>query len=128
MDKKAAGCPRSGIEVFVAAPDCGIDIPVMEFKGDISDSVCKIPNDKDRIAACDGGDFGDVKELAGIVLDSRKENQCGRGSMLFDDFSDVFCGESRAGGRRWLDGDQGGGRIQIVVKYLGLCSELKIVR
>ena len=69
---------RSGVEIFVAAPHSGVDIPLVEVEWDIPDCVSEIPYYEDACFASCGCDGRDVEELAGVVLYSGKEEYCCR--------------------------------------------------
>ncbi|KAF4619095.1 hypothetical protein G7Y89_g14752 [Cudoniella acicularis] len=46
VDEEASNGAWSAVEVFVAAPDGAVDIPVMERKGYVADGVGEIPDNK----------------------------------------------------------------------------------
>jgi hypothetical protein len=100
VNEETACCAGAGVEVFIAAPDCGIHVPGMELERDVSDRVRQVPDYKDGVAMCKFGDGQDVEELAGVVLDSWEEDEGGAGSMLRDDGEDLISGECGVGERR----------------------------
>jgi len=77
MYEETASCSRSGIQVFVAAPDGCIDVPVVELERYITDCVSEVPDDKDGVKTRECGDGVDVEELTSVVLDSWEEDECG---------------------------------------------------
>lgn len=84
MDEETACCSRAGIEIFVAAPDGGVDVPVVELERYVTDCVGEIPNYEDAGLVSGGGDGWDVEELAGVELDAWEEDDSSRRSVFFD--------------------------------------------
>ncbi len=82
MHKETARGSRAGVEILVAAPDSGVDVPVVEMEGDVANRVSEVENDKDAMGVCVLGDGGDVEELTAVVLDAREEKD-GGGRTVF---------------------------------------------
>lgn len=85
VDKETANGPWAAVEVFIAAPGGGIDIPIMEVEGDVTDGMGEIPQDKYPLGARMFCYERYVEELAGVELDSWEEKECRGAGMLVDD-------------------------------------------
>lgn len=62
MHEETACSTRTGVEVFVGAPYCGVDVPVVELERDVADGVGEVEDYEDGVLVCEGGDGGDVEE------------------------------------------------------------------
>ena len=123
VHKETANDARPSVHVFVVAPRCEVDVPIVKLEGHVSKSMCQIPAHcyaQTMAVSCD--EF-DVKELARVELDSREEHKGSRGVVLGDDGEDVFSCEVGRVGRGRSDGDEGR-RGDVVVFKLRLCSVL----
>ncbi len=47
MNEKAASCSGAGVQVFVAAPNGGIDVPGVQLERHIADCVREVPDYED---------------------------------------------------------------------------------
>ena len=72
VNKKSADGSWSGVQIFVAAPGCSINIPVMKLKRHISDGMCKVPYNEDTSLSSRFCDSWYVEILSGVKLDSRE--------------------------------------------------------
>ena len=70
MYKEPTYSSGSGIEIFVGAPCCSINVPVVQVKRDITDRVSEVPYYKDPGFSSDSCYCWDVEELAGVELNS----------------------------------------------------------
>jgi hypothetical protein len=109
VNKESTNTPRSGIEILVRAPDCKVDVPIVEAKRDVANGVCQIPpyhrSLSDNLAlhlglqrhavkeAClplpRGGNSLHGKPLACVVLDTTENNQSNGISFLFNHVKNV---------------------------------------
>lgn len=90
VDEESADTARAAVQVLVAAPRSGVDVPIMELKRHVSDGVGEVPDDEDAVGAGEGGDGWDVEELAAVVLDAREEEEGRSLRVLRDDRLDVL--------------------------------------
>lgn len=91
VHEQSADAARSGVEVFITAPCCGIDVPVVEFERDITYCVGEVPDYEDACCVGCSGDGGDVEELTCVELDSgEEENGCG--TPVKGDEGEDLCG------------------------------------
>lgn len=123
VHEEAADDAGAAVHVFVVAPSCEVDVPVVQFEGDVPDGVGEIPAYYYAQAVAVSCDEFDVEELARVELDAGEEDQGGGGVVLGDYREDVFGCEVRRVGRGWGDGDEGGGG-DVVVLELRLGSVL----
>lgn len=89
MDEETCDSTGTGVEVFVAAPGGGVDVPVVEVKGHVAGCVCKIPDYEDTSGASGGGNGGNVEQLASVELDPGEEENRGGGGVCGDYGEDV---------------------------------------
>lgn len=75
MDENCTHNAGTGIHILVTAPDSKVDIPIVEFKVDVSGCVSTVPTYKDSPRMGKSSNFLHVEELAGVVLDSREKNK-----------------------------------------------------
>lgn len=84
MKEEATDGAGPTVEVFVGTPYCGVDLPVVEFKGDVSDCVGEIPYYEDAEGAGMGCYKGNGEELAGVELDPGEEEDGGVFGVLVE--------------------------------------------
>jgi len=94
MYEEATSSARSGIQVFVAAPDGGIHAPIVELERNIADCVGEVPDDEDGVTTCKRGDGGDIEELTSVVLNSWEEDESRRGGVFSNYGENLVCCES----------------------------------
>ena len=58
------------VEVLVVAPGGEVDAPLVQLEVNIANSVREVPAYQDAFGVRVGGDVGDIKVLAGVVLDT----------------------------------------------------------
>ena len=75
MNKHGCNCAWPSVDVLVIAPNGKIDIPFMQVELHIPCSVCQIPADEQTFCMSVFGNALDVKTLARVVLNSRKQYQ-----------------------------------------------------
>lgn len=80
-----AGGSGTGVEVLVATPYGGIDVPIVKAERDVPDCVGEIPDDEDVVGMGEVGYGGDVEERAGVELNPGEEDECGVLGVLLDD-------------------------------------------
>lgn len=97
----------------------------MQLQWYVSDCVREIPAYDDAAGLCVGGDGGDVKELAAVVLNTWEKKQGSRGGVGIDDGEDVGGGQVGSAGVWWVEFDEGGGRMEVVMVELRLYSILQ---
>lgn len=83
----------TGIAVLVRAPGGKVDVPVVQLDLDVAVGVCQVPAYRQTAVLRVLGDCGDIEELAGVVLDTRKKNKGGVIDVLVDVRKDLFCGD-----------------------------------
>ena len=87
MDKDSSSHSGTRIHIFVGAPGCEIDIPVMQLEGDVAHGVSQIETDQSALLVGRSGQVRDVKQLSGNKLDAWQEAES-KGASGFSDGSD----------------------------------------
>lgn len=78
VDEEAADGTWARVHVFVMAPGGEVDVPVVELKLDVASAVGEVPA-YDYAPGLGVGSYSlDIKELTGIKLNARKQENCGR--------------------------------------------------
>ena len=70
MDEKAAYASRTAVEVFVAAPSCEVNVPVVQLQRHVAGCVSKIPSNDYAPFLRVGSDGRNVEKLTGVELDT----------------------------------------------------------
>jgi hypothetical protein len=97
VDKEACYTARSGIYVFVGAPCCEIDVPVVELEGHVAGCVGEVPTYYYSFSLGEGCYSWDVEELTCVEVDSGQKEEGSGVSMLGYGIKDVLGGEDMGG-------------------------------
>lgn len=124
VHKHASDATWAAVQILVATPSRGIDVPVMKRQRNIADSVCQIPDDEDPVFVSVRRDGRDVQQLARVVLYSREEYERRILRMFRDEGLDVIGAENVVCGERRFDKHHGGVCGQAMVSDLCLYGEM----
>lgn len=72
VHKESSNGTRSGVDVFVIAPNGKINVPFVKLQVHVSDSMSQVPSDQDTLGVRVGSDGFDIKVLASVILNSWK--------------------------------------------------------
>src|SRR5882757_5280150 len=83
VHKAAADRTRSAIEIFVTAPHCEVDVPIMQTQRHIADGVRQIESHYTALLLRYAGDGGELKILTAEILHAGQQHRGNAGSFAF---------------------------------------------
>ena len=118
VNEKPGNGARASIDILVVAPCCKVDVPIVQLHIYIANRMGKVPSNIDAFGMRVLCDCLDVKVLAGVVLDTGKENQSCRIDVGVDGGDDLGSGEGVRGIQMFND-NHAFSRFEAVVADLG---------
>ncbi len=90
VHKGASYCARAGIKILIRAPNCEIDIPIVQGQRRVAYRVGEIDANGAAAALRDRRNPGNIKELAGKEIHAREKDERDLFALFFEERLDIF--------------------------------------
>src|SRR5262249_44092513 len=91
---------RAGVQILVAAPDCEVDIAVVQIQLQVAGSVRQVEAYQTSFCMRGCSNCSDVECLSGEIVDIAQHDKRDRLSLTLDQIDDVFGAQSHLRGSR----------------------------